>query len=111
MSLLRSFTHNVLLHPLMFVRDLAEQAGLPGIATALSRLHDTHEFGGGGLQRALQPEPELADTLPPPPQEPWTPEAEALTYRPVPPIPPPPPEEPLAGSIEDRMRRAARGLN
>lgn len=106
MSLLRSFTHNVVIHPLLFVRDVAEQAGLTGIAVLLSHLHDRHELGEiGGLHHEIQP----GDTEVPP-QHPWTEQSESLVYRPRPAIPPPP-ERPLPGSIAARRGRARGNVN
>jgi len=104
MSLLRSFTHNVVIHPLLFVRDVAEQAGLAGVAVLLSRLHDRHELGG------LHHEIQVADDGVPE-QYPWTEKADSMVYRPPRPAIPPPAERPLPGSIAARRGRARGGMN
>lgn len=92
-----SFVHNVIVHPLLFVRDVAERTGYLGLAVLLSRVHDEHaERWTAGWQHEF----------PPPPQQPWTPEAEAMVYRGRPAMPPPAEGAPLAGSLDDRMRQA-----
>ena len=103
MTLLRSFAHNVIIHPLLFVRDVAERAGFHEVAVLIGRLHDGHELRGA-LQAVEDPDIEV------PPQHPWTEEAAKMVHRP--PIRPPPPDEPepLAGSIASRSRRV-RGMN
>lgn len=107
MSLLRSFAHNVVLHPLLFVRDVAEQAGFNGVAVLLSRLHDRHEMGElSGLVESR----DSTDDGDVPPQDPWTPEAAEMVYRP--PAPRPHPERPpLAGSLAARRGRARGNIN
>jgi hypothetical protein len=95
-SLIDSFVHNVLIHPLLFVRDVAERAGFVGAALLLSRAHDDH-WVWGESEHEFSPTPE---------QHPWTPEAEAMVYRGRPEMPPPADAAPLTGSVADRMQRA-----
>lgn len=101
MRLRDSFLHNVVVHPLLFVRDVAEKRGYLGLAMLLSRLHDDtmpeeskHEFSST-------------------PQEPWTEEAAAMVYRATPEqLAPPRVPSFLAGSAAERISRARdRGPN
>ena len=102
--LLDSFVHNVVLHPLLFVGDVAARVGAHGLALLAGNLHDDH---GRRWEAADAPvEEELKHELQPPPQDPWTPEAEAMVFRGRAQIRPPPPIAPLAGSAADRVQRA-----
>lgn len=96
MTLLRSFAHNVVIHPLLFVRDVAERVGLHRVAIALAGLHDDHELESMKL--------EFHPDAPAPPQQPWTPEAERLVYRPAMRPPAAEPPAPLRGSLAERRR-------
>ena len=94
-NLIDSLVHNVLIHPLLFVRDVAERAGFIGVALLLSRVHDEHWAWG-----------ESEHEVSPPPQYPWTAEAEAMVYRGRKARPTPAEASPLTGSAADRMQRA-----
>lgn len=104
-SLLWSFVHNVVVHPMLFVRDVATRAGLHRVSAAISTLHDENEIVGG-LKPGFQDYDDDGADVGAPPQSPWTDEARAMVYRPVPPPPPEPEPEPLAGSVAARLKRA-----
>lgn len=93
-----SFVHNVIVHPMLFVRDVAERAGFLGVAVLLSRVHDEH-----AERWRQESEHEFSPVTP---QYPWTEEAEAMVYRGRGASRPPAEALPLTGSVADRVRQA-----
>ena len=108
MSLVGSFLHHCLAHPLLFVADVAREAGLPRVAALLELPHDL----GPGPDASLGPlgaptsdDQDETEGLPIPPPAPLTDAARAMLADPPPAPPPaPPPPPPLKGSVADRMR-------
>lgn len=95
MRLRGSFLHNVIVHPLLFLRDVAVERGYLGVAMMLSQLHDDTE--------PVECKHEFAST----PQEPWTPEAAAMVYHPTrEQLAPPAVPKFKPGSVAERMARA-----
>lgn len=110
MTLLRSFLHHCVAHPLLFAADVATRAGLPAVAEVLGLAHDLAPLEDAPGSHAKGPsasDEDETEGLPVPPQAPLTEAARALMAQPPPPpSAPPPPPAPLVGSVADRVRRA-----
>lgn len=103
MSLFASFVHNVVLHPLLFVADVADRLGVPHVGPVLDALHDALPPDEDPPAVHLGADPE--DDLPPPVQNPRTPATASLEWRPEPPtVPEPVRPQGLAGSARARLR-------
>lgn len=113
MSLVWSFAHHCLAHPLLFVADVARAAGCPRLAALLEV---PHELGADGVPPpplsddagVPEPEPDETEGWPVPAQAPLTDAARAMMWRPPAPAPPSAPVEPAAGSLAARVQKARR---